>query len=135
MGPCTVDGLIFLRYLGNELPGKELAEFRQHLRACDTCRVRLAEERALSLLLRLSRPLYAAPAGLRARVSGTLEKHVVTISEAASKGAVKVPECPVSRSLTIGAKSAGAGVKRNEPPMKRQPCAYFQGFRDRFRRR
>jgi anti-sigma factor RsiW len=74
MAPCTVDSLIFLRYLGNELRGKELTEFRHHLGACDTCRVRHAEERALSLLLRRSRPLYSAPPALRARVAAAVEQ-------------------------------------------------------------
>jgi hypothetical protein len=85
MVPYTVDGLMFLRYLGNELRGKELTEFRHHLLACYRCQVRLAEERALSLILRRSNPLFAAPIGLRTRVSGTLEKHGVMISEPASK--------------------------------------------------
>jgi mycothiol system anti-sigma-R factor len=58
-----------LRYLNNELKGQELAEFRAHLDSCADCQAQLQAEEALSRLLHRTRPLYSAPAALRARVS------------------------------------------------------------------
>jgi len=57
-----------LPYLDGELTGRDLEEFYLHLNACEGCRAQLEEERALSALLRDSRPLYTAPASLRERV-------------------------------------------------------------------
>jgi hypothetical protein len=69
MGSCTVDDYVFLRYLANDLHGRELTEFVSHLRTCEACGQRLAEERALSALMKRSRPLYAASPALRTRVA------------------------------------------------------------------
>src|SRR5215510_10138176 len=57
------------RYLDGELRGPELEDFCAHLGSCAGCRVRLETEENLSQLLHRSRPLYSAPASLRARVS------------------------------------------------------------------
>jgi anti-sigma factor (TIGR02949 family) len=62
-----------LRYLNDDLEGQELEEFRSHLSSCSNCRAHLEKEKALSQLLRRSRPLYSAPASLRARVSAATE--------------------------------------------------------------
>lgn len=56
------------RYLDQELYGQELVQFRAHLKECAACRRELEEEQELSRLLHQSRPLYSAPASLRARV-------------------------------------------------------------------
>jgi hypothetical protein len=58
-----------LRYLDNELKGPELEDFLAHVNTCADCRAGLDSEQALSQLLKRSRPLYSAPAVLRARVS------------------------------------------------------------------
>lgn len=63
-----------LRYLGNDLKGPELEDFRLHLEACANCRVHLEAERALSKRLHRSRPLYSAPAELRDRVSAAIQE-------------------------------------------------------------
>jgi len=55
-------------YLDNELSGQDLEGFLAHLAGCADCKLQLDEEEALSNLLRRSRPLYAAPEELRARV-------------------------------------------------------------------
>ena len=68
MNPCKEHSLDVLRYRDNELTGHELRYFRVHLRDCADCRARLEEEQELSYILRRSRPLYMAPAALRARV-------------------------------------------------------------------
>jgi anti-sigma factor (TIGR02949 family) len=65
-----------LRYLDDNPEGWELEEFRSHLSACSNCRAHLEKERALSQLLRRSRPLYSAPASLRARVSAATESSI-----------------------------------------------------------
>jgi anti-sigma factor RsiW len=56
-----------LRYLDKELSGQEREDTSIHLRVCTYCRARLEEEQALSRLLQRSRPLYSAPAALRAK--------------------------------------------------------------------
>jgi mycothiol system anti-sigma-R factor len=61
-----------LGYLDNDLQGEELDEFRAHLETCAGCRASLEAELALSLLLRRSGPLYAAPERLRSRISAIL---------------------------------------------------------------
>lgn len=55
-------------YIDNELRGQELEDFLAHLAGCADCILQVEEEQALSNLLRRSRPLYAAPDALRARV-------------------------------------------------------------------
>src|SRR5262249_61100483 len=47
----------------------ELEEFRSHIESCENCRAQVETEQNLSRILRQSRPLYSAPASLRARVS------------------------------------------------------------------
>jgi anti-sigma factor RsiW len=69
------DAVNILRYLDNELSGRELETFRAHLQSCRTCKVRLEEERVFSSVLHRSRPLYRAPAELRSRVSEILQQH------------------------------------------------------------
>ena len=69
MNSCSEDGIRLLRYLDNELSGQELEDFRAHLQTCGHCKAQLAEEQALSGVLKRSRPLYAAPEELRARVA------------------------------------------------------------------
>lgn len=67
MSPC--DSARILRYLENSLEGRELDDFRAHLKVCENCRASLAAERALSNALHRARPLYSAPDSLRARVA------------------------------------------------------------------
>ena len=72
MGSCNEDDATILRYLENELNGRENAGFSAHLKICVDCAKRLEDERNLSRLLRRSGPLYLASAELRARVSATV---------------------------------------------------------------
>ena len=72
MSPRDEHSVDILRYLDNELSGKEREEFLSHLKGCVDCRALLEEEQELSHLLRQSRPLYTAPAELRARVSADM---------------------------------------------------------------
>jgi mycothiol system anti-sigma-R factor len=65
-------------YLDHELSGKELEDFRLHLRECDHCSTELEMEQELSKLLHRSRPLYTAPESLRARVASTLASKTPT---------------------------------------------------------
>jgi mycothiol system anti-sigma-R factor len=73
MSPCDENSVKMLRYLDGDLEGRELEEFRSHLDSCSNCLAHLEKEKALSHLLRRSRPLYSAPASLRARVSAATE--------------------------------------------------------------
>ena len=75
MNPCDEYRVKTLRYLDGDLQGNELDDFRNHLEACSDCRASLEAERALSHLLRRSRPLYSAPAMLRSRVSAAVMQH------------------------------------------------------------
>jgi mycothiol system anti-sigma-R factor len=75
MSPCDENAVRVLSYLDNRLEGQELADFRAHLEQCSNCRASVETERDLSELLRRSRPLYAAPAALRARVAAVVEQH------------------------------------------------------------
>ena len=72
MSPRDEHNVDILRYLDNELSGKEREEFLSHLKGCVACRALLEEEQELSHLLRQSRLLYTAPAELRARVSADM---------------------------------------------------------------
>jgi anti-sigma factor RsiW len=74
MSLCDEVGLKALLYLENRLEGQELQDFLEHLKVCPNCRARVEEERALSRVLHRSRPLYSAPAGLRARVAAMVEQ-------------------------------------------------------------
>src|SRR5215831_19384785 len=73
--PCDEYAVTVLRYLDNDLEGQELDEFRSHLDSCANCQSLVKKERALSKLLHRSRPLYSAPSGLRAWVSGATLRH------------------------------------------------------------
>jgi anti-sigma factor RsiW len=73
MNPCD-DAADVLRYLDNALGGQELETFREHLVSCPICQVRLEEERACSIVLSRSRPLYRAPEELRRQVSEILKR-------------------------------------------------------------
>jgi anti-sigma factor RsiW len=75
MSLCDEYSVKTLLYLDNGLQGQELDDFRTHLASCANCRAGLEQERALSRLLERSRPLYVAPAVLRARVSAALMQH------------------------------------------------------------
>jgi anti-sigma factor RsiW len=59
-------------FLDDELSGDELQDFQTHIIGCADCRELLAEEQALSQLLRRDRPLYEAPDALRMRVSSII---------------------------------------------------------------
>ena len=63
-------------FLDDELRGSEAEHFREHIASCADCRELLAEEQALSQLLRRTRPLYQASEVLRARVSDILSSEV-----------------------------------------------------------
>jgi hypothetical protein len=52
---------------------------------CTDCTEFLAEEHALSQLLRRTRPLYRAPKGLRARVSAYFESRVWGLKDRSEK--------------------------------------------------
>jgi anti-sigma factor RsiW len=65
-GDYTVDLML---YLDNEFHGERLVQFLAHLRTCVECRASLDEQLALSACLRQVRPLYSAPAELRAWVT------------------------------------------------------------------
>lgn len=64
-----------VRYLNGELQAQELEDFRSHLEICESCRVQLESEQNLSQLLHRSRPLYSAPAALRASISAAIDQH------------------------------------------------------------
>jgi anti-sigma factor RsiW len=70
---CDEHSVKTLRYLDDNLKGQELEVFRSHLSSCPNCRSHLEQERALSQTLHRTRPLYSAPAALRARVSAATE--------------------------------------------------------------
>lgn len=102
-----------LLYLDHQLSGALLEDYRAHLQSCAECRADLAEERALSGLLKRSRPLYAAPDELRARLAAVQAKGV-----AGSKDVRKQPRTGVIQRLKkylalyprIHAVGAAAGV-------------------------
>ena len=75
MNSCDEIVVRTLRYLGNDLQGQELEEFRAHLQSCASCRAHFDSEKALSQTMHRSRPLYSAPAALRARVSALAIQH------------------------------------------------------------
>ena len=64
-----------LRYLDNDLKGRELEDFRAHINSCAACRVQLEAEKALSRILQRTRPLHSAPTALRARVAAAAIQH------------------------------------------------------------
>ena len=75
MTRCDEYRVKVLRYLDDDLQGRELDDFRSHLEACADCRAALEAEQALSSLLHRSRPLYSAPPALRSRVSAAVMQH------------------------------------------------------------
>jgi anti-sigma factor (TIGR02949 family) len=68
--------------LDDELGGSEADRLRQHIACCADCRQFLAQEQALSQLMRRTRPLYRASEGLRARVAGILSSEAYEIVRA-----------------------------------------------------
>ena len=78
MNPCDEYLAQTLRYLENNLKGHELADFRSHVESCPHCQARLEGEMALSQILRRTRPLYSAPAGLHDRVAAAVIQHAAT---------------------------------------------------------
>ena len=66
MNRCDEHQSAILLYLDNLLTGEKLEDFREHLANCSDCRESLEVERALSSVLRETRPLYLAPQSLRA---------------------------------------------------------------------
>src|SRR5882757_8404851 len=69
MKPRDEHNASVLLYLDGELSGHELEDFLAHLTNCVDCTMFLEEEKALSHLLRRTRPLYPAPETLRMRVA------------------------------------------------------------------
>ena len=68
-----------LHYLANELPDRDLNDFRAHLEECANCRANVEAERALSQLLHGSRPLYSAPPAVHARAAAAVEQYSASI--------------------------------------------------------
>jgi mycothiol system anti-sigma-R factor len=75
MNSCDEYSVKILRYLDDDLQGKELDDLRAHLEACADCLATLQAERALSSLLCRTRPLYSAPDPLRSRVSAIVTEY------------------------------------------------------------
>jgi anti-sigma factor RsiW len=75
MTPCDDRSIELLRYLDNDLSESEVKHFRAHLDTCPYCQDRLKTERALSGVLRESRPLFSTPAELRVEISRAIERH------------------------------------------------------------
>jgi anti-sigma factor RsiW len=69
MSRCDEHHVDILLYVDNALIGQKLEDFRAHLANCSDCQRCLEEERALSSLLRETRPLYLAPQALRTRIA------------------------------------------------------------------
>jgi anti-sigma factor RsiW len=90
MIPCDEYRVKILRYLDNDLRGRELDDFRSHLEACADCRASLEAEQALSHLLQRSRPLYSASAALRSRVSAVLQHSELPAQIGFQQGALQV---------------------------------------------
>jgi anti-sigma factor RsiW len=70
---CNEYGANIQLFLDKELSGREIEEFRTHLKECETCGVEFEAIEELSHLLHQSRPLYAAPDALRRQVMRTTE--------------------------------------------------------------
>ena len=79
MNSCSDYLLIIPSYLENALRGDELKEFLAHIETCGSCRSALEDERALSLLLHRSRPLYSAPSTLHDRIAATIRQHSASL--------------------------------------------------------
>ena len=72
MKSCDEYAIKALRYLDNDLEGRELDDFLSHLESCANCRAHLEAEKELSATLHRSRPLYSAPVALRHRVAAAV---------------------------------------------------------------
>jgi Putative zinc-finger len=77
MSRCDERTSDILLYLDDALTGQKLDDFLAHLAVCADCRERLEEERALSSLLRETRPLYPVPQALRTRVAAVVAPQAV----------------------------------------------------------
>jgi len=75
MDYCNEDSDNILRFLANQLSGRELEDSSAHLKNCTECRAHLENEQRLSRLLLRVRPLYSAPEALRTRVSAMFAGH------------------------------------------------------------
>jgi anti-sigma factor RsiW len=82
MNQCDEHHADILLYLDNALTREKLENFRAHLEVCCDCRERLEEERALSSLLRETRPLYVAPQALLTRIALAATEQAAAISRA-----------------------------------------------------
>lgn len=76
---CTSE---ILAYLDGSLSETAIEDFRAHLAECSECRQLFDEERSLSAMLQDARPLYSAPAELRARVNALAEEALAKASSA-----------------------------------------------------
>jgi anti-sigma factor RsiW len=72
---CDENSGKILRYLEEQLHGRELENFEAHMRSCSSCQEQLYEEQELSRILRRAHPLYSVPAELRAQISDVLAQH------------------------------------------------------------
>jgi hypothetical protein len=79
MSSCDDFSLKALRHRDGRLQAQELDDFRAHLEVCLNCRASAEAEQVLSRRLHGSRPLYSAPAALRARVAAAVEEHTASI--------------------------------------------------------
>ena len=79
MNPCDEYSVKRSCYLDNRLQARELDDFRAHLKECAHCRAEVEADQAISRLLSGSRPLYSAPAALRAQVSAAVEQHAASL--------------------------------------------------------
>ena len=111
--PCSVNRL---RYLDDQLEGRELEEFRFHLSCCSDCRAHLEEEKALSRLLLRSRPLYLAPASLRARISAATEA-LGSLSTGAADGSHQISDGVDTRRFRVPGPHVGRSAGR--PALKK----------------
>jgi mycothiol system anti-sigma-R factor len=75
MHSCDEQSVTVLRYLDHDLSREESERFTTHLETCAGCKQRVEEEKALTGILHTSRPLYTAPAALRARVADIFAEH------------------------------------------------------------
>src|SRR5260370_32824464 len=82
MNQCDERHADILLYLDNALTREKLENFRAHLEVCCDCSERLEEERALSSLLRETRPLYLAPQALLTRIALAATEQAAAISRA-----------------------------------------------------
>jgi mycothiol system anti-sigma-R factor len=80
MKSCNEPDFKVLFYLDQQLSGQELEEFRNHLSTCPDCKAQLEAEQELSRVLGRTRPLYAAPVELRARIEAVFDEHSKTIA-------------------------------------------------------